>query len=316
MDRSAARARNASKRQQRLNVQRMLAEHSHQAANLSRPVMAKMLPVLAQAQRETARDLKAWLRRAPNAANRYTAYQHSAALLSLKSALDTIRRIAPELQGALDDMGRDAGILAGNHLVNEVGRLSSVFDEVEVRLPFNLSSLMATGEAFFSPRFQATAARYAGAVGDDIRRELAISIVRGESINQLVERLVQLGGPSGVVALRGIAGDPGAATEYISEGLFRRYRWWAERIARTEVAYAYGYQAHQGFWQAKKLLPDLQRRWDSSVDARTCLECRALDGVVVDLGQMFPGGIDGAPAHPCCRCRVGAWRAHWSEYFS
>jgi hypothetical protein len=38
-----------------------------------------------------------------------------------------------------------------------------------------------------------------------------------------------------VVARRGVAGEPGAVTEVIAEGLFKRYRYWACRIVRTEL---------------------------------------------------------------------------------
>jgi len=110
-----------------------------------------------------------------------------------------------------------------------------------------------------------------------------------------------------------VKGEPGAVVETITEGLFRRYRYWAERIARTETTAAYAHQAHAAQWEARKHVPDLQRRWDASVDGRNCMECRRLDGQVVDFGERFSNGSTDAPAHPNCRCRVGAWRRGWKK---
>ena len=120
------------------------------------------------------------------------------------------------------------------------------------------------------------------------------------------------GGPRGVVALRGVAGEPGAATEVIAEGLFARYRYWGERLARTETQAAYNAQLDLGMRQAQHTLPDLERRWDASLDLRVCPLCGELHGTTAAIGGAFPGGYTDAPAHPNCRCRVGAWRAEWS----
>jgi SPP1 gp7 family putative phage head morphogenesis protein len=173
--------------------------------------------------------------------------------------------------------------------------------------------LIALGDKFYLQQHRTSAARYAGDVGNDIKRELAKGMLLGESVHEMTDRLVRIGGPKGSVAVRGVEGEPGAVTEYIAEGLFRRYRWWAERIVRDQVAACYTFQSLAGYLQAREMLPDLQKRWDASIDLRTCDECAKLDGVVVPIDELFPGGIDGAPAHSCCRCRTGAWRAHWSS---
>jgi hypothetical protein len=48
------------------SVRRMVEAHSHEVANLSRPAIAALLPILAEAKREVARDLKAWIKRVPD----------------------------------------------------------------------------------------------------------------------------------------------------------------------------------------------------------------------------------------------------------
>lgn len=63
----------------------MLEAHSHEVANLSRPALAAMLPLLEQAKHEVARDLTAWLQRHPDGSERYTAIQLSSQLVALRS---------------------------------------------------------------------------------------------------------------------------------------------------------------------------------------------------------------------------------------
>jgi len=294
-------------------VERELAATSAEVAGLARPALDALGPVLAQAQAETARDLRAWLDRVPDGDARYTAQVHRTVLAHLDGALHTIERLDPVMAAALGVAGGRAGRLAGSHLVTELARYSGRFEQFPAHVPLNVARILATGEREFIPRFRASAARYAGQVGTDLRRELAVGIVRRESVSQLTDRLQRLGGPRGDVALRGVAGEPGARVEHIAEGLFRRYRSWGERIVRTETQRAYNVQLDEGLRQAQRHLPDLVRRWDASLDLRICPTCQGLHGAVAEIGGAFPGGYTEAPAHPNCRCRVGAWRRAWSE---
>ena len=294
-------------------VERMLEQASHEVTQLARPALDALLPALAQAQRETAQGLAAWLKRVENGDLRYTAQQHRVVLLNLERAFRTIRTLDPTMSAALERMGVQAGRLSVTHLQNEVARLSEIFEGSVRRVPIDVAGVVATGQSFIIPRVRTSAARYAGQVRDDIQRELAVGILRGESISATIDRLVRHGGPRGEVALRGVAGEPGAVTEHIAEGLFRRYRYWAERVVRTETQSAYNTHLDQGFRQAHQLIPDLVRRWDASLDLRVCEICAALHGTTAPIGGTFPDGSTGAPRHPNCRCRVGAWRAEWSE---
>jgi len=294
------------------SVKAALARNSAEVAGLSRRTMARMAPILDAAQREVARDLAKWLEaRKEGGELRFTAQRYRSLLVALHGSLETIKQIDPAMAKALEDMGASAGQLAVDHTIDEIARLSKVFEGESVRIPIKLAAVVTSGQSYLIPRFETSAARYAGGIADDIKRELAIGLVRKESVYELTERLVRHGGPRGEVALRGIAGTPGARTEVIAEGLFARYRHWAIRIARTEASSAYSVQAHQAQWQAKKYIPDLKRRWDATNDARMCTECGRLDGEVVEFGEPFSNGDTDAPAHPNCMCRVGAWRDSW-----
>jgi SPP1 gp7 family putative phage head morphogenesis protein len=271
------------------------------------------MPALQQAERETAAGLREWLRTVPNGDLRYTAQQRRNTLLHLRGAFRAIARLQPTMEAALRKLINGAGHLSAHHLQHEVARFSQVFEGTSRALPLNVARIIVQGERTLIPRIRTSAARYAGNVGQDIHRELAVGVLRGETVTDLTNRLVRHGGPRGLVALRGVAGEPGAVTEHIAEGLFTRYRYWATRIVRTETQNAYNEQLDEGFQQARESIPDLERRWDASIDGRVCQMCAGLNGVVVPIGQPFPDGIDGAPAHPNCRCRVGAWRADWTD---
>lgn len=295
-----------------MSVEEELARTSAEVARLPRPALDALAPALAQAQRETAIALRAWLART-DGERRYTTQVHRTVLAGLEHAFAAIARLDPVLGDALQRASAAGGHLAGHHLVSEIARFSARFEGAPRHLPLNVTRIVATGERELVPRFRTSAARYAGDVGADIRRELAVGILRRESVSELVDRLARLGGPRGRVALRGEAGEPGAVVEHISEGLFRRYRHWGERLVRTEVQRAYNVQVDAGLHEARQHLPDLQRRWDASLDARVCSLCAGLHGQVAELEKPFLGGYTEAPAHPNCRCRVGAWRAAWSE---
>ena len=139
-------------------------------------------------------------------------------------------------------------------------------------------------------RYETSAARYAGDVARDIRRHLAVGVVRGETNDQLVARLQAHGGPRGVVATRGIAGTAGAVLEVIPEGLFRRYEYWAERLVRTELAHAYTEQVQDIRHELLPDFPDMVRRTGRRADRPTC----GLSGLLAsgsEGGQ--PGNLSG-----------------------
>jgi hypothetical protein len=130
-------------------------------------------------------------------------------------------------------------------------------------------------------------------------------MVRGETFEELTRRLVKHGGPRGLVSLRGVIGEPGAIAENISEGLFRRYNHWAERIVRTEGLHAYNVQHQTALEEADRQDPGYSKRWDAAADRRLCELCAELDGKVVELDGVFVRDRQGRdiphpPRHPNC----------------
>lgn len=102
------------------------------------------------------------------------------------------------------------------------------------------------------------------------------------------------------------------ATERYAARLLRRR---AEMIARTELIKAET-QGQLALWKQQAEAGNIDGRiagvrWIVTPDDRLCPQCEPLDEVVMGLGETFPGGADGPPLHPNCRCTVALvpeWR--------
>jgi SPP1 gp7 family putative phage head morphogenesis protein len=299
-------------RARRAGVQGLLKEITNEIARLPASAIRDVVPVLRAAEQELTADLKSWLSKA-DGAKRFTAQQYRSSLVQIRHALDAYEDLYPAMLHGLKQAGEASGKLATKHIRQELVEFSLKFEGTIRPIPLLTASTIARGEKLLIPRFKSSAKRYQGQVLQDIKRQLSIGVVRGETFFQLTNRLARLGGPKGVIALRGVSDEPGARSEIISEGLFTRYRHWAARLARTETLNAYNVHAVEALHEVSKHDSEIMSRWDASLDARICIICRELDHVVVKVGQNFPGGIDHPPAHPNCRCAVVAWRKDWDE---
>lgn len=82
----------------------------------------------------------------------------------------------------------------------------------------------------------------------------------------------------------------------------------------TELLAATNGLLDDGIREIHEREPAIERRWDGSLDRRICAICLALHDTTAPVGGTFSGGYEDAPAHPNCRCRVGAWRRGWNRY--
>ncbi len=195
--------------------------------------------MLDAAEKELSHDLGKWIAQQKGDA-RFTPQVYRNALVQIRGALDHIRGTTTDgMASALQYGGTQAAKLATSHLIREVQAFSQRFEHSVRPVAFDAMAIIADGKKTMWPKFKNSAARYAGQVGDDIKKQLAIGVVRGETIDQLTNRLAKLGGPKGFVYTQGRPGLAGSKGEMISEGLFQRYRHWGERLARTEIVNAY-----------------------------------------------------------------------------
>lgn len=291
----------------------LLESINHEVSKLSTVGLSKLTSVLDAAEVELTRSLAAW-QALGKGDDRFTPQMYRSTLVQIRGALTHIRGpLAEGVASTLRHGGTLAAGLATQHLINEVTSWSAMFEGTIRPISIEAASVLAEGKDLVWKRFSNSAKRYAGQVGDDIHKQLAIGVVRGETVDQLTHRLAKLGGPSGLVYTRGQEGSPRAKAEFISEGLFRRYRHFAERLVVTETVNAYNSFAMTGMDELEAEDPGYFKRWDAAIDKRTCTQCGRYDDLVVKLDASFPGGIKHPPLHPRCRCAVVVWRKEWDE---
>ncbi len=293
-------------------VRSTLQEVSDEVGRLPLAVLHEIAPVLAEAEREVARGLRDALG-GHGGDEKFTTQAYRNTLIQLRAGIAKVKAIEPKLFAGLAHSISGSGNMATRHLTHEVATFSAAFEGSVRSIDLKAAALIATGQRSLIPRFRTSAKRYAGQTALDIKRQLAVGVVKGETFGQMGKRLVRLGGPKGNVALAGVVGEPGAHVENIAEGLFTRYRHVADRLVRTEVIEGYNVLADEGIRHVAQIDPEICRRWDASNDWRACIICRDLDDVVVGVDQLFPGGLDHPTAHPRCRCVVCAWRKNWDE---
>lgn len=301
-------------KQQLEDVARMMSSTVAEAARLPDARVRALAPVLQQARAELQQALAAWLATHPDGSERFTAQRYRAAIVALDSGIKAVReRLDTGVADVLADGLTPLSNAAIRHMTEQIGVMSSVFGDSLRPVSLDRASIVAEGKKALIPRFRTSAARYAGGVADDIKQQLSIGMVSGENFHEMTSRLVKLGGPKGLVHLRGMPGDRNAKAEWIAEGMFERYRHTAERVVRTEAMQGYNAMHDQAIRDADRQDPGYSRRWDASEDRRVCIICRGLDGAIAEIGKPFPGGYDHPPAHPNGRCAQTSWRKEWGD---
>nr|BAL54537.1 hypothetical conserved protein [uncultured prokaryote] len=119
-----------------------------------------------------------------------------------------------------------------------------------------------------------------------------------DSIAEIVPLL-----PRQVIALARFAdevADPQAVRAYAVRLRYAR----ALMIARTEA----GFAVNRGRLEAYRSATRVRRvRWYTADDEIVCPVCEPLDGLAVEVGETFAdSGVSSPPAHPNCRCTIGA----------
>lgn len=297
----------------RKGVRAVLDRVTNEVAALPEDSLRKLAPVLREAEREVASDLARWLRTVEDGEERFTAQRYRSLLLQLRHGRQEIewaQRVRIGTFDALRHGGKDAGSMAMRHLTEEVARFSAAFGG-PAPIDLERAGVLAKGDRLLIPRFKSSAARYAGNILDDIKRQFSIGVVRQESFWEMTNRLQRLGRRRLVRVAKGEIGEAGEVGNNIAAGLFTRYRYWGERVVRTEMINAYNQNADDGLVEMAKDDPRMLKRWDASLDYRCCIICRKLHGETVKPHENFSGGNPHPPAHCNCRCAEVAWMEHW-----
>jgi len=307
-------------KEQKKAIRASLERVAQDVADLPRAPLRALVPVLKAAETEVEAELRRWLSTV-NGADTYTAQRHRAVLVQLKLASRVAGQKAPRpkwlrnIQEQMLDSLATGGLRAANmsirHLMDQIALYSGMFGGAENPLPIKQAAILAEGKKMMIPRFAKSVSTYGGQVFDDIKTQLAIGVVRQETIHQLTNRLMRISTFKPPISRAG--DDPSVYADEIAKGLFMRYRYKAERIVRTEVINAYNETAAIGITEANQHDPAIRKRWDATNDMRVCRICASLHGEVVKVDHAFSTGVMAPPQHPNCRCAVIAWSPTWTE---
>lgn len=225
----------------------------------------------------------------------------------LAQVQDALGHFEKDLAFQLIDDGKKAGTLAGRHLISSVNEMEKQFTGLAPVLQTEQAAvfrgLLPQVDRSLLDRYKTSIQAYGRPVLRQVRDELAMSSLLGETVNDAVDRIVAKG------------------------GIFEQQRWRAERIVRTETAYAYGVTKQKGMAEMKQRdFPDMQKKLIATFDSRTGEDSKELHGQVQDVDKPFIWKVRDArgnvkktvkymhpPNRPNDREVVIPWRPGWRE---
>lgn len=294
-----------------MDLRAAILQNVRDVDRLSEPDLRRVLPVLRQARDEAGRGLAAWLRK-HEGTETYGVHQHRQLLAQLSPAIMTVeQRLGHAMLADLKSEGDFVNKVAFKNITLQAELGLKTFRDSAHVLRLDEARVLLDSNHVLMQRYPTSAARYAGRAGIWVQNQLAVGVVRGETVDQLTRRLLRGGDISYDAANRG--GDT-AVGEAWGERFFWRNRSDAERVVRTELVNAYGETQNQALEEANREDYGWLKRWDASNDRRTCPWCSELDGVTVRPEETFYGGFDHPPQHPFCRCCIVAWREEWPAW--
>ncbi len=288
-----------------------LVERANQRIEaLTVDAIAGLTPALLAARRELKADLTRWFKQHDKDDVRFTPAARRLALAQVDGALRAVARLHPLMAQTLGFRSPMLGKFAAEQLQQQVAEWSRAYGAPR-RIDLDTAAIVSEGNHMLIPRFESSAARYSANTQKDIRFQLSIGVIKGETFGELAKRLVRANGPEGFHAA--MNGGPEARAGAAAAGMSKRHWFWAERVVRTEMVNAYNVQHQLSLEAGVRLDPELQKRWDAAADKRICPVCAGLDDNVVGVDEVFAaaGGVMHPPAHPLCRCVVVAWRKDW-----
>jgi SPP1 gp7 family putative phage head morphogenesis protein len=283
-------------------VKRLLEQINIEVAQLPEAALRDLIPALGQVRRELEGALSQFLAEA-GADAKFTTFQLRRALYQVRGALNAVDRTKPHMVGAMRAAGVRGGQMAVKHLGMELAAQGAHFAAGLNPIALPVAARLAQVNKLHLDQFKASAERWAKTARDTIRRELAVGVLRGESVGEMANRLAKVGvrNPRFEAAPESKAGAAAAELE-------RQMMYPAQRIVRTEVVAAYNDHARAQLIDLAAEHEDVRQVWIAAIDSRVCPDCAELDGAVCDAGGEFPGAGDkGPPLHPNCRCATGAW---------
>jgi len=271
----------------------VLAEHRRQLDRLAtRRALPRMKRLYEEAHDALARKLRGRMR--SGLGDTFTAHQQRIVLAQLKAGLITLNG---RMAGELSDVTAEAQTESIRSLARNVRRLELHFTGAEVSLPIDeawkLRQLVGRRRAALDNMHQRSMARWGARLFADVHERLSSAIAQDMTVGEAIEVL-----PREAAA-----------------------QWWqGERIARTEISWAYGQATADGIEEAAEVVPDMMKRWSEHVnddtgqplDDRVAPDSLAMHGQVVEAdGEFeFPEDADDMTEKEIERMRAaGPWTA-------
>lgn len=234
---------------------------------LDRGGVARLRPVYDRAEAELAAKLRRLSRGGRGAS--MTAHQ---ARIALSQVRDGQARMAAAMAHGLGEVSRDAQAESLGSLASSIAKLERRYRGAEVVLPVTESARfqgVVDGRRTSLMRAHRTSmARYGARLVGDMEDEISASLLQAETVDEMVARVASV-----------------AESEW----------WQAERIVRTETAWAYNATAVDGAKEAAEEIPGLLVRWNENcddetgepLDERVGVDSIAMHGQVTDPGGLF-----------------------------
>ena len=228
-----------------------------------------------------------------------------------------IAQIQRKLGTALGAASYDTQVDALRGLIGDIKKLESKFTGAAMVLPIEQAAqfdgIINKNRTSLLNAHKTSMDRYGALVVRRVEQELAKSIATGETPQEAAQRVADT-----------VGGE-----------------WWrAERIARTELAWAFNATRAAGVVETAKVLPDMMMRWSEHVDdntyapldARVAVDSVAMHGQLAAPGEKFvmppsaPVAVDGEalvpeglvgqswehpPNRPNDRAVLAPWRPGW-----
>jgi hypothetical protein len=235
----------------------------------------------------------------------FTAYHSRVVLLQTIAA---IKDLAIGMSGQLKSNGRLVGTLSQKQLLAEVKALEKRYSGhtpvLQVEQAAVLTGIYNKSHPSLLNRYKKSQKFYTVPVVKAVRMELAKAILTGETVDKAVDRVAAV------------------------DGVFEEQRWRAERIVRTEMAYAFGVTKQETMKElVTRDMPDMQKKLIATFDDRTGEDSKELHGQSVPINDPFVWEVKNSkgiptgevirymqpPNRPNDREVVIPWRPGWVD---
>ena len=222
----------------------------------------KLAPLYERAQVELTERLAGLIR-----AGQGQTFQAHHLRIIITQVHDALTSFKAGFAGHLRDTSEMAAVLGARHLVGAIKKLERHFSGVEPVLQVEeagvFRGLYDGIEPSLLARHNQLVARYPLGTIRRVEQNLAQSLLQSETVDQAVNRIAGQG------------------------GIFARERYRAERIVRTESAYAYGVVQQASGRELLHQIPKLHKRIVETMDSRTGEDSKVLNGQTVPWNEPF-----------------------------